>query len=358
MDKELLKKFVPFNDLQDEYLDEALGQIKVETFKKGQMLFKRGKAIAARYFLLEGRVELIDSSYVSSSVRSGSVNATGVLNPESPTRCSCIAKDPVVKAFCVDAEALDRLVAWSESAESAFEAERSEKLDADLNTGVTGQFDVVSVEEEETTDWMSALLTSPLFGKVPLTLVQDLFSRFSDLKVRKGDVIIKEGEKGDYFYVVSKGRARIRNNTNTVDVVVEAGQHFGEEALLGGTLRNATITMEQDGELKRLDAENFNSLLTEPVLQYISKENMQGLKSHKLIDVKMPLEYRAHHEKGSINLPLARLRATIPELAKTTAYVIASDAGSRAKIAAHLLCQSGFDAYILAAEEIPQSASA
>ncbi len=351
MDKDILRKFVPFNDLQDEYLEEALSQIKTETFKKGQMLFKRGKAIAARYFLLDGKVDLIDSAYVTHSVRQGSIDAKGVLNPESPTRCSCISKDPVVKAFSIDAEALDRLVAWSESAESAFEAERSEKAETDFKPGVTGQFDVVSVEEEITNDWMSALLTSPLFSKVPLTLVQDLFSRFDDVAVKCGDVVIKEGARGDYFYVISKGKARIRNNTKSVNVVIEAGQHFGEEALLGGTLRNATITMEEDGELKRLNAENFNSLLTEPVLQYIDKKNMEGLRTHKLIDVKMPMEYRAHHIKGSINLPLARLRSTIPELAKTTSYVIANDAGSRAKIAAHLLCQAGFDAYILSSQE-------
>ena len=83
-----------------------------------------------------------------------------------------------------------------------------------------------------------------------------------------------------------------------------------------------------------------------------------GLINLKLLDGKMPMEYRAHHVKGSINLPLARLRATIPELAKTTSYVIASDAGSRAKIAAHLLCQAGFDAYILSEEQELEQASA
>lgn len=358
MDKETLKKFVPFSDLQDEYLDEALTEIKTESLKKGQMLFKRGKAIAARYFLLEGHVDLIDSSYVTQKVKSGSIDAKSVLNPESPTRCSCIAKDPLVKVFSIDAEAIDRLVAWSESAESAFEAERSSKEEDDFNPGVSGQFDVVSVEEEVTNDWMSALLTSPLFTKVPLTLVQDLFSRFEDIHAKAGDVVIKEGETGDYFYVISRGQARIHNNTKSVDVIVDAGQHFGEEALLGGTLRNATVTMTEDGELKRLNADDFKSLLTEPVLQYIDHKSIHTLTAHKLIDVKMPMEYRAYHVKGSINLPLARLRSTIPELAKTTTYVVANDAGSRAKIAAYLLCQAGFEAYILTDEEEAQLASA
>jgi len=346
MDKDTLKKFVPFNELQDDYLDEALSSIKIEKFKKGKILFKRGKAIAARYFLLRGQVDLIDSNYVTQSVRSGAFDAKTMLNSESPTRCSCISKDPIVEVFSIDAEVLDRLVAWSESAESAFEAEQSDKL-SEMHPTVTGQFDVVQVEEEVTTDWMSALLTSPLFRKVPLTLVQDLFGRFEDFHAEKGQVIVKEGEAGDYFYVISKGSAQIRNVTKTVDVVVEAGKHFGEEALLGGTFRNATVTMLEKGELKRLNSTDFNALLTEPVLSYIDTPAMEKLKNYKLIDVKMPLEYRVNHVKGSINLPLARLRGAIPELAKAASYVVSDDAGSRAKIAAHLLCQAGFDAYIL-----------
>ena len=48
---------------------------------------------------------------------------------------------------------------------------------------------------------------------------------------------------------------------------------------------------------------------------------------------------------------------TMPELARTNAYVVAGDAGSRARIAAHLLCQWGFDAYILLDEEKALAAS-
>ncbi len=348
MEIDVLKSFTPFDGLQEEYLLEALEHIKVETYSKGQMLFKRGRAVASRFFLLEGQVDLIDSQYHAQSIKGGSAAAKSMLNPDSPTRCSCVVKDPSVMIFQIDAETLDRLTAWSESAESAFEAEMSARDGQPFDPSSTGQFDVITVDEESSSDWMSALLKSPLFERVPLTHVQDLFSRFKDRSVKKGERIIKEGEKGDFFYVIAKGGARITNHSGNVDVVIGPGQHFGEEALLGQTLRNATITMLQDGELKMLEAEDFQSLLTEPVLLYTDTPSLATLdKPYKLIDVKMPLEYRAFHAKGSINLPLARLRATIPELAKTNAYVIAGDAGSRSKIAAHLLCQAGFDAYIL-----------
>lgn len=356
MQKEELKKFAPFNSLQDEYLEEALESIKYEEVPKGHMLFKRGRAVGSRFFLVEGRVDLIDSQYRAQTMKGGTVMATTTLNPESPTRCSGMVKSASASVFSIEAETLDRITAWSESAEAAFEAEMSDKQIFDPSA--TGQFDVVSVEEELSNDWMSSLLKSPLFSRVPLTHVQDLFSRFEDQHVEKGEVVIKEGQKGDFFYVLAKGSAHITNQSGSVDLMVGPGQLFGEEALLGATLRNATITMTERGELKRLGSEDFQALLSEPVLQYVSNEQLASLdKPHKLIDVKMPMEYRAFHEKGSINLPLARLRITIPELAKTNSYVVAGDAGSRAKIAAHLLCQSGFDAYILEPEDQALEAS-
>lgn len=356
MEREVLKKFVPFDSLQDEYLDEALENIKQEDVPKGSMLFKRGRAIVSRYFLVEGKVDLIDASYKSHLVKGGTIQAKTMLNPESPTRCSGIVKSPSAIVFSIEAETLDRITAWSESAEAAFEAEMSDKQIFDPSA--TGQFDVVAVEEELSNDWMSALLKSPLFSRVPLTHVQDLFSKFEEKFADKGEVIIKEGQKGDFFYVMSKGSARIQNHSGSVDVVVGPGQLFGEEALLGSTLRNATITMMERGELKRLGADDFQALLSEPVLQYVTTGEVASLdKPHKLIDVKMPLEYRAYHKEGSINLPLARFRTTMPELARTTAYIIAGDSGSRAKIAAHLLCQAGFDAYILQDDEVMEEAS-
>jgi CRP-like cAMP-binding protein len=349
IDEEKLKQYSPFDGLQEEYLAEALEQVSVEEIAKGKMLFKRGRANTRRYFLIEGRVDLIDAQYNIQSLRGGH-GALTTLNPDSPTRCSCVVKDSTAMVFSIEAEVLDRLVAWSESAESAFEAEMSSRNDFDPTA--TGQFDVVSVEDEFTNDWMSSLLSSPLFSRVPLALVQDLFAKFNDIDAEVGQIVIKEGEQGDFFYVIASGRVRITNKSGSVDIEMEAGQHFGEEALLGDTLRNATVEVIEPAILKQLGADDFNSLLTEPVLKYLTAEQLAALdKPHKVIDVKMPLEYRAHHYSGAINLPLSRLRAAMKELAQSAVYVIPDDCGSRSKIAAHLMCQAGFDAYIIQSNE-------
>lgn len=356
MELDDLRKFVPFSELDDKYLQDVLGQISLKTLHKGEMLFKRGRSVAERYYLVSGQVDLIDSNYASKSVEAGRDAVANTLNPESPTRCSCIAKS-VVDVFSIEAEVLDRIVAWSESAayannnEAEVSAQSSEPpptVDGEL---VTGEIEVSSIADEEPTDWMSSLLQSPLFTRIPLTQVQELFTRFNDKDAKKGDVIVKEGEKGDYFYVLASGRANVTNRSESVDVVLEPGSYFGEEALLGDTPRNATVTMAEQGTLKKLDAENFESLLKAPILQYLEHDELDTLdKPYKILDVKMPMEYRIHHVAGSINVPLSRLRTSMEELGKANAYVVPDDAGSRADIAAHLLCQAGFDAYILRAE--------
>ena len=87
-----------------------------------------------------------------------------------------------------------------------------------------------------------------------------------------------------------------------------------------------------------------------PVLRYVEENVLQNLgKPFQILDVKMPMEFRLNHMPESINVPLSRLRGRISKLDQSAevVYVIPDDAGGRADIAAHLLCQAGFDALIL-----------
>jgi len=339
LDIQSLKQFVPFNGLEEEYLQEALNKIEVHEFDKGQMLFKRGRAVTSKFYLLEGQVDLINSAFYVSTVLGGSALAQSPLNSESPTTCSAVAKSPVVRVLSIDAETLDRLVAWSQASVSGGFVDDVEYT--------TGEFEVQELSDDGS-DWMAALLQAPLFSKIPLTQVQELFLRFEDVSVKKGEVIVREGEMGDFFYVLVSGSAQVTNNTKSVDLVIHPGQFFGEEALLGNTPRNATVRMQTKGRLKRLNADNFNALLKVPVVRYLDGSRLGKLdKPYKLLDVRMPMEYRLHHVPGAINIPLSRLRNSIPELGRTNVYLVPDDAGSRADIAAHLLCQAGFDAMIL-----------
>lgn len=336
IDKQVLRQFSPFDVFNDKTLEAAVERVEARSIPKGTFLFKRGKVVGWRFFLLSGDVDLIDARYERSMVEADSERSRLALNQASPSSVSAIAKTDVV-VLCIACEKLDRLLTWSQMND-----------DDAKNFYQTGEFCVVEELDSDQNDWMSGLLQAPLFKKVPLSQLQELFHAFEDLSVKAGETVIQEGEKGDFFYVIAKGEAHVHNRSGGVDINLVQGQYFGEEALLGNTLRNATVTMYTEGTLKCLSMEHFIDFLKTPVLQYMEASGLDELsRPYKLLDVRMPIEYRLQHLPGSMNIPLSRLRQSLPELGVSNLYLVPDDAGSRADVAAHLLCQAGFDAAIL-----------
>jgi rhodanese-related sulfurtransferase len=84
------------------------------------------------------------------------------------------------------------------------------------------------------------------------------------------------------------------------------------------------------------------------VIQYVDDKSLDKQKKLvKILDVRLPLEFRTGHLEGSVNVPLSRLRESLEDLGQANLYAISDEAGPRADIAAYLLCQAGFDAVVL-----------
>lgn len=332
-----LKKYVPFSGLNDAFLSEAVQSIHVTKAKKGTIIFKRGKDLADKFFLLEGEVHLINNEFGSEKVLSKDDRALSALNVHSPTTVSAIAKTAVTY-FTINSSDLEHFT----------KGELAVPLlsTSDISLEDTNEIHVADLSGEQ--DWMSCLLQSPLFNRIPTSQLQELFAKFETIEASSGECIVKEGAKGDYFYVLASGSAKIYDRSGAIDVRIKQGQYFGEEALISAAPRNASVEMLSNGILKRLSSEDFTQLVKSPVLQYIDSNALDGYeRPFKVLDVRLPIEYRAHHLPGSINVPLSRLRTTLTELAQTNAYAVSDEGGGRADIAAYLLCQAGFDAFVL-----------
>ena len=63
----------------------------------------------------------------------------------------------------------------------------------------------------------------------------------------KGDVIVREGEKGDVFYVITKGSVTVSKKEKTI-VSLGVNSFFGEKALLSSDTRQATCVAETNVE--------------------------------------------------------------------------------------------------------------
>lgn len=342
LNEEVLIKFQAFKGLDRQKLAVAAKNAVIGNAKKGTIIFKRGKILTDKFFLLEGQVDLINNEFGVEKVEHSSERSAEMLNLESPTKVSAIAKS-TVRYFSIPSSVFEGLFK-----EDLPEENFSDSLNFEQPEQQGDQIDVEVAGLESGQDWMSCLLKSPLFSRIPLSQLQDLFNKFETVDVDAGEVLVKEGAKGDYFYVIAAGSAQVSNRLSSIDVQLQTGQYFGEESLVSCAPRNATVTMLTKGRIKRLCAADFGALIQEPVLRYVDSAELEVFKKpHKLLDVKMPIEYRVQHVPGAINIPLTRLRKSLSELAASCIYVVTGDAGSRADIAAYLLCQAGFEAVIL-----------
>jgi len=340
-----LLAFSPFDSLEKAYLEKIIEQVRRVKISKGKLIFRRGKPAEYRYYLLEGQVDLVDAGFETTTRAAKDTNHRYALTETSPTQVSAVTKSEVI-LLEVNADFLDLTLAMSQApveARAVAAVQSAPMADVHLSQAH------VQVEEEEGVDWMSCLLSTPLFRRVPPAHIQKLFTRFQSRAVKAGEVIIKEGQEGDFFYVVEQGQAQVRSVVGHVDVVLAPGDYFGEEALVGNTKRNATVTMKSDGQLMRLGKNDFTTLLHEPVQKYISWDALQNLNGsgYQLIDVRLPLEFRHLHLAGSRNLPLMTLRQRLAGLDTKLQYVVSDDAGRRTHLAAYLMCQVGLNAVIL-----------
>ena len=80
----------------------------------------------------------------------------------------------------------------------------------------------------------------------------------------KGYSVIKQGEKGDAFYMVSSGKLSVwvkKGFNNERVAFIGAGQFFGEGALVNNQPRSATVNTEEDTELYILHKDAFTKIL-------------------------------------------------------------------------------------------------
>lgn len=348
-----LKRFSPFDTLDDHYVQTVAGRSQLITEDKGKLLFRRGKKADHRYYLLEGTVDLVGASFATESVSASEERALQALTDTSPTQVSAVAKS-AVKLLLVEADCLDLAMVWNQAVTASGPVN-----DTRINTAVADDDPLSGLNlakahvevEESHGDWMSGLFSSLLFTSVPPAHIRQLFTCFEALSVKAGDEIIKEGETGDYFYVISEGQAQVKNVTGQVNVKLDVGQYFGEEALVADTPRNATVTMLTDGLLMRLGKADFTTLLHEPIQKTLTQDEYEASKDQcVLLDVRIPLEYRWQHLPDSRNFPLSTLRDRLSELDAGMQYVVADNAGRRSQLAAYLLCQAGYDARILCSD--------
>jgi CRP-like cAMP-binding protein len=340
LDQKTLQKFIPFQTLPPVHLNDLIKGATLQTVDRGAILFKATDHAKHSFYVLSGSVDLRDTEGKKlSTVVADSHSAQRALHAQYGQPVTAVAAAHSI-VLMIDKNLIDLVLTWDQAGEYVV---------ADLAAGNHKKAGAES-------DWMSSLLESPLFTQIPAANIQQLFTKFESLPAHPGQVVIKEGDVGDYFYVLSEGTAKVIRHLGATDETMLAelgtGSFFGEEALISDAPRNASIVMTTAGLLKRLQKNDFSNLLHKPLLNYLNKAQLDAILKNPdyktvIVDVRLAAEYDGEHMENSINIPLPELRSKLPNLATDAVYVTTCDGGRRREIAAHMLSQAGLNAYIL-----------
>ncbi len=282
---------------------------------------------------MSGSVKLLSSQNTELQISAGTTAANYAL----ATRFDVYVTSETAKVVWINRVLLERLLAWGESYSP-------DGLDVE-----EGHHHGPSTMDSE---WMMAMLQTKAFLKLPAQNIQTLFSRMNETKVKKGDVIVKFGDNGGFYYMVKKGRCQVsRPTADGEEVLAEIGRgsSFGEESLIAGSPRNATITMLTDGILMSLAKKDFIELFNEPIINWIDSIEIEHMVQEGacLVDVRLEAEYENSKIEGAINIPLGAIRQKGSQLDPDKKYILYCDTGQRSSTAAFLLNQMGLDVYVL-----------
>ena len=348
IDPNVLATLVPIKALSPEHCRELASKSELCTFSKGDVIFKQGQRVEKIIYLISGEVALIMDEEAVKRVQGGS--KISKLPLEQGKRHKHTAKALMdVACIKVDSVELDSMLAWGNSGSSG------------------GGIDVQEIdhnEEEGDDDWMAKLLQAKVFRRIPPANIQSIFMRLETQHYKAGEVVFNQGEDGERFYIIRQGKCRVtrktRKNPNGMSLAsLVAGDNFGEEALIAGGKRNATVVMETAGILMSLPKDDFLELLNAPLLKWVTFDDAQSLINNGAmwIDVRLPAEYKTKHIKGSVNIPLPLIRVKMDMLEHDHQYLLYCESGRQSSIGTYLLSQEGFESYALqgSLEAVPEA---
>ncbi len=334
LDKNLLKDLVPLSNLSYDKLDELASKSVIEDLPAGRVLFRQGERDNRILYLISGQVELsVNGEKKPRLFKGRTQDAKQPLANTQPRPATAKAKGPIT-LVTVDPDLLEIIM--------------------DDTPLTATEFEVTEISGEDTTDWMLRFLQSRAFLKLPTENIQAILMRMEELPASKSEVLIRQGDKDDYYYIIQSGSCTVsrRPASQAQDIplaTLTEGDGFGEEALITNGKRNATITMQEDGVLMRLNKKDFLEYLAAPLIIRLNETEAVNKISGGalLIDVRKHDEYLQNHVEASVNIPLSMLRLKLKGLNPHREYVVACTDGTQSAAAAFLLTQHGFNCSIL-----------
>ena len=330
---QVVRRLIPLSTIPISQFKSLCTKITVEVAEASTFLFKTNDTDTDLVYLIDGSITLQSSELKIETIQSGTESSRFALAHQVPRKIVALANTAV------------RFLR--------------------LNTGIIETFSSNSLEDdnymvidepddESDDDWMTTLLKSPIFRALPPANLQKIIIGLEEISFEKGALIVKQGEAGDFYYLIKKGHCLLSRKPSAKAKEIKLAQlhtqdTFGEDALISGEPRNVSITALTDITLLRLSKDKFISLIKEPSLKYIPhSEIADKLDSGAiLLDVRVSDEYKKHHLPNSVNAPFFSLRMQIKTFNRHNDVIVICDNGKTSAAAAFLLLRHKLKAFVV-----------
>lgn len=330
-DVEILSNLYPLSNMQRPHLQLLAEEAELRDFRRGDVVFEEGSNDGETVFLLSGKLSGTYSDGREREIDANSPNTKYAVGDLQPRRFTATVTSAAARAVVFNRGFVEKVMTWDQISRSP-------------------QFDFDGAANSAR--WVFKMLKSQALLRLPAGNVQRMFERFEPVEVPPRHDVIREGDEGDYFYVIKEGEfevLKVEDETQKVVATLTAGDSFGEDALISDQRRNATVRSRTAATLMRLSKKDFSELLRHPVVDWITPGQASALMHHGgvLLDVRLEDEYRQSRLKGSINTPLFRLREEMAGRSKELPYVVYCETGERSASAAFILNKLGYRAYAI-----------
>ena len=194
-------------------------------------------------------------------------------------------------------------------------ARKTEEVRAPL-IATTGEFKPPVFAKEQCEEQLirKALKKNFVFGDLDDDALDTFIDAFEGIEIPKRQKIIDQGDKGDYFYVIARGKVSFGINGVLVGTATE-GTSFGELALLYTCPRAATVMASAETKLFRVDQKTFRHIMES--------------KAKQMEELKLSLLHGISFLKDLVESDLKRLSSVMfPRIFDTGEYLIKKgDAG-------------------------------
>ncbi len=256
-----LSRMPLLSDLPADHLDFFIDALPLHSFEAGEYIYRAASQGEQLYLLAIGQVQLQVTDVQGNKKVFAELNAGSFFGERVFLSHNAHHNDAVAAAECtilaVDRETFDRWVMQSPEIRNTVEAFYRQRILLRL-LAMTPVFDEAVHED----------------ARIALA------EKFTLRNFEDGELILREGERGETFYLIRSGKVELivpgPDGDLDLHIHMGEGEFFGEVALLTGRPRTATIHARGTVELMELSRGDFNQIADKyPHVREVVKEYLQ-----------------------------------------------------------------------------------